>query len=415
MAFLRKINLTPQITIDTSLRWNISNSTFIPVAVMFPLIVFVCMSLADVEYSLLSYATFASLLLGFAFMALVYLRERTMSRYGILSFVFFMIFIVFSLVNFENSDLKESIYMSIEIWLFQLLFFYYRERIHVVVIAAAVFLSFCVYANFLHLLMHPALWIVEEEKTALGYLLGNNYNGMGFRMILAVTFSFLCMKYSWKWIFNAILVLVLSIVPLVLTGSKTSLGGIVLFVLIICIPNLRLQKYMLNGLLTLVVLFQIFVVFSGKGLENNEFAVYMIEDVMEKDITFTGRTYLWDMSLDKIAESPIWGFGYLNYDWYVKNIHTSIGTGPCNMILAVILHGGIILLSLFVSIFVISIRKVMAYTERYALIIQAGLTTIMLMHLMENLSYVFCFYLMTLAYYYPFIRKEVLIKEKITK
>lgn len=373
---------------------------------MLPLIVFVSMSLADLEYSLISYVTFVAVLGGFAFMTIVYLRGMEMSRYGMLSLISMLCFISFSVANIEDSDLKNGLYMIIEILMFQMMCYYFRERIHIIVIAAAVFFSFCVYANFLHLMMNPNLWIVEEEKTSLGYLLGYNYNGMGYRFILAVTLSVLCLRYSWKWIFNAVPVIALSVIPLVLTGSKTSLAGILLFVVVCCIPYIRVQKFIINSVLTFVALFQTLVVFSGKGLENNELAVYIIEDVLEKDITFTYRTYLWDMSLEKIAESPIWGFGYLSHEWYASHIHTSAGTGPCNLVLSLMLNGGIIFLVLFFIIFVWSIRNVYRYNDRSAIVLFMGLSTIMLMHLMEALSYVFVFYLMTLCYYYPFIRKE---------
>lgn len=373
---------------------------------MCPLVVFVCMSLADVEYTLLSYATFAALLAGLFFMAVVYLRNFEMSRYGIMSFITMMFLIVTSFINIDDSDIKSAIYMAFEIWMFQILFFYYRNRIHVVVMAATVFLSLCVYANFVHMMLHPNLWIMDNDKSVLGYLLGYNYNGMGFRFIPAITFSFLCLRYSWKWIFNAIGVTIFSIIPLILTGSKTSLIGILIFIFICCIPYAKVQKHITNGLLVFVLLFQIFVVFSGKGLENNELAVYIIEDLLEKDITFTYRTYLWDMSINKIMESPLYGFGNLDYIWYASHIHTVVGTGPCNLVLSLLLNGGIMLLGFFGTVFFMSIRQVMRCSERSANIIQLGLTVIMLMHLMEALTYAFCFFLMTLAYYYPYIKKE---------
>ena len=49
----------------------------------------------------------------------------------------------------------------------------------------AIALSLCVYANFVHLLTHPMLWVLEGKKDAAGYLLGNNYNQMGCRMMIA--------------------------------------------------------------------------------------------------------------------------------------------------------------------------------------------------------------------------------------
>lgn len=366
------------------------------------------MSLADLGFGLASYAIFGSLLVGFAFITTIYLYNRSMSYYGLLSFLFMTFLILSSIVNIENSDLKNGIYMAFEIWMFQMLCYYYRHRIHIIIISAAIIFSFCVYANLIHMLLNPVLWIVEKEKDNEGYLLGYNYNGMGFRFIVALVLSIMCMKYSKRWLFNVIPLAICSIIPLVITGSKTSLSSIGLFLAVCCIPSVKIKKIAAYSTLVFVILFQTFVVFNGKGLENNEMAVYIIEDILEKDITFSYRTYLWDMSLDKIAESPIWGYGNLDYTWFASYINTTAGTGPCNMVLCILLNGGIILLALYLLIFIVSVRKVSIFNDQNSAVILMGLVVIMLMHLMESLSYVFCFYLMTLAYYYPYITSESL-------
>lgn len=396
-------------------KWNIKESVLLPILMLFPLIVFVSTSFADVGFSSLSYVTFAAVVGMFLVCAFLYLRDGEMSRYGLYTLIFTILLDVFSALNFGNSDLKQGIYMGMEIWLFQMAFYYYRERIHVLIIAVAIAASVCVYLNFAHMMMHPELWLIPEEKINHGYLLGNNYNGMGFRFVVAITFSLVCMRYSWKWIFNVIPLMVLSILPLVLSNSKTSLTGVALLIVIMLIPSLKLQKLATRIVLFFVVLFQLFVVFMGNGLENNELANYIIVDVLEKDITFSLRTYLWDMSLSKIAESPIWGYGNLNYDWYGTYIHTTYGTGPCNLILCILLNGGIILLTLFVILFAISYHSVNKCNDRTANIIQAGLVCLMLMHLMESLSFVFVFYLMTLAYYYPHIQGENLVTNDLNQ
>lgn len=407
MFSIKKINIKTKIAIDTTLSFDVQKSTVMPVLALAPLVVFVCMSLSSVGFTALSYFTFALLLLGFVVTAFFYLRNGEMSKYGLASLLMMLTLLLISMLNYETSDLKNAFYMAMEIWMFQMLCFLYKDRIHIIVIAMAVFLSFCVYANFIHFILHPNLWLIEEEKSAGGYLLGNNYNGMGFRFILAVTFCFVCLKYSWKWIFNLVPVIILSVVPLVLTGSKTSLAGLTILAVFSVIPSLRLQKIIANAAFIGFILFQVFVVFSGKGLENNELAVYIVEDVLDKDITFTYRTYLWDMTMQKIAESPIWGFGFLDDEWYNSNIKISVGTGPCNFILSMLLNGGMILVLLFVAVIVMVIYRLSINGDRMSIFIKMSVATIMIMHLMEMQSYAFVFFLLTLGYYSQYITSEL--------
>lgn len=392
--------------LDTSLRWNVKQSNFIPIAVLFPLIVYVCMSLSALGMSLLSYATLGSFLVSFIFLNILVWSNEKMSLYGFFSFIFYSLLFLFSLINSEQSSIKEGLYVSFEVWAFLMLCFYYRERIHIVIQASSAILSFCVYVNFIHLMLHQELWIQDLINDHGGFLLGNNYNGMGFRFIVAIVFSVLCIRYSKKWIVNTVLVILLSITPLVITGSMTSLVCIIFFIIVCCIPSVRLQRTIVITAFLFGILFQVFVVFSGKGLEDNELAVYFVEELLGKDITFTMRTYLWDMSMQKILESPIVGYGFLDNEWYQNNIYTSAGTGPCNMMLSILLNGGIILFSLFLIIVIISVMRIQAYHDYFSQVIQMGVATILIMHLMEMQSYVFVFILLALSFYYPEICKE---------
>ena len=70
------------------------------------------------------------------------------------------------------------------------------------------------------------------------------------------------------------------------------------------------------SLLGFVFIFQVLVCFQGKGIEQNPLAVYFVEDILGKDITFTGRIYMWDAAAKVFAESPLYGYGSVDKDWY---------------------------------------------------------------------------------------------------
>ena len=114
---------------------------------------------------------------------------------------------------------------------------YYRNRISFVLQCLAFAFSFCVYINFIHIVTHPMLWMIDEYKTADGYLLGGNYNQMGCRLLISLSTCLLCLRYSWLWIVNFVLQSVIVIASLFMVSSMTSLSMISLFLVFCLIPS----------------------------------------------------------------------------------------------------------------------------------------------------------------------------------
>ena len=186
--------------------------------------IFASMSLSEMGMTTVSYLCYGVTLLSFFSLSVAYLYEQEMSRYGFLVFIFLSMLLSATIINAQ--EIKGAIYTVVEIACVFLLFKYYKKRMSVVVIGSTIGMSICVYANFLHMLAHPELWSFENEKFATGYLLGNNYNQLGCRMITAILCSILCLKYSKWWMLNVIPVVLCCILPLAIIRSMTSLSCI---------------------------------------------------------------------------------------------------------------------------------------------------------------------------------------------
>lgn len=387
-----------------STRVNLHDMTLLPFVMVMAVMFNVCMSLSLMEMQTLSYLILAIDLGGFFFMFSLLVYKREMSSYGFCFFLFMILLIIFSLIN--DTDVKDATYTAMSTWLILLLMRYYRNRMNMLIGCFAIALSVCVWANFLHLIYNPNLWMVDNEKFGYGYLLGDNYNQMGCRLMIALMSNMLCIKHSRLWLINFIVIAILSIVSLTMVGSMTSLSMIVVFLFFCLIPSSRLRKLFMAGLFFIWLLFQVFVVFSGKGLENNELAVFLVEDVLKKDITFTHRTYMWDCALNVIEKSPIWGWGNVDNDWF-KSKMTSFATGPHNFILYVLITGGIILLLLYIAICVKAFKSIRPYLdERMAQTILFSVITLMVMALMEIYPFPIMFYAISLVFYYPYIARN---------
>jgi O-antigen ligase len=157
--------------------------------------------------------------------------------------------------------------------------------------------------------------------------------------------------------------------------------------------------------MVVVLLFEFLVCFSGKGLENNEFATWFIVDVLGKDITFTNRTAMWDSALRIISESPIWGHGLPNAEWYMRNM-SSFAVGPHNGMLAVLIYGGIITFGIYFYCLFSSLAVPYRYQSRMSNVMMASVVVLSVMMLMEIYPMEIIFFLFTLSYYYNYLEAQ---------
>lgn len=388
------------------LSWEIDfhEMTLLPFLMVFFNCICMCLSLSALEMHLFSYATLIGELASFFFMFFLFIRNKKISQYGLLYVVFFFFLLGITLLN--GQDIKDGIYTAISVWLNLMLFSYYRNHTKMIICSFCIALSFCVYANFLHLITHPSLWQIQTEKEGTGYLLGYNYNQMGCRLMIALATNVACTGFSKLWKINFIALAITCIASLSFVGSMTSLSMTSILLVFCLIPSARLRKIGIISLFVVYALFQTFVVFSGKGLENNETAVYIIEDILHKDISFTHRTYMWDSALKIIAESPIWGWGFVSLDWY-KSFMNSYASGPHNFILSVFVNGGILLFSLLATIAYKTYIASKSYmTERRGQCLIFATVCLLFMSLMEMYPYPIMFYIFTLMFYYPYLKKS---------
>ena len=346
----------------------------------------------------LSYLTLFLCIFSFLVMVGFFLRHPQITLYELTATLFCVVLIILTTLN--ATDIKNALYQSIDIWLLLLLFNYYHHNIKLLLESFAFAISACAYINVLMMLLFPD-WIFATEDGS--YLLGGNYNQMGCRFITGLILNHLCIKYRKVWIYNTIVFAVVAIFTLAFVGSMTSLSCIILFIVLCLIPSIRLKKWILGSFFVFYLLFHLFVVFSGESLHNNELAVYIVEDVLEKDITFTNRTGMWDAALRIIEKSPLVGYGFVDNDWYLANMST-FARGPHNFVLALLVYGGIFLLPLFIATAFLAIRKISDFIDHTSIKLLLGTMTFFFMMTFEVYPLFFAFFLLTLIFYYPHIQ-----------
>lgn len=359
------------------------------------------------ELHLASYATLATMLMVAMCSFYLIIRQHAITRMDMLSIVFMVIVATSSLAH--GTEFVQWVYVCLSFCLLRFCFNFYRDNLSPIIIGMAVGFSVATLFQMHQLITHPELWIVTEDNEVTGYVLGGNYNQIGIRLLITMLLDLLCIKIS-RWFYILLIPCVASCIAIpLIVGSMTAATSILLFLILCITPFRNLRRAGVAALLISVIFFQIFVCFNGKGIENNDFLVWFVEDVLEKDITFTNRTHMWDSALRIIVQSPFWGYGYPDADWYRTHM-TSFAIGPHNVILAMLLYGGVIALVIYLYLFITSFAQALRISDYWADTILIGISVLCVMMLMEVYAVNIIFIFFVIAEYYPMLHAQIVAK-----
>lgn len=388
---------------------DIKSMYVVPMVMMIVFAIHTSISFNAIESSLASYLSLAITIMSFVLALTLIIRASNISRLSL--FAAFFLFLVEAVSLAIGVEWKDWIYTIVDVALLMFLFHYYSGNLHPLLTGAVIGFSLCIYAQLFQCITNPDMWLIVDEKTNVGYLLGGNYNSIGCRVLVALLTGILSLKISKWWWINLVPLIASGVTILFMVQSMTSVTCILLMILLCLLPSRNLQRLACFSILVIVVLFEVFVCFQGKGFENNDLARWFLIDILGKDMTFTNRTNMWDAALRVIGESPIWGYGYVTEKWFFSNM-SSQAIGSHNFILGILINGGIIGLGLYLYIFYLALRKLIAYKDYYSNVIFIGIASLSIMMLMEYYPVQFPFYLFTLAYYYEQIT-EATTKPKL--
>lgn len=205
-------------------------------------------------------------------------------------------------------------------------------------------LEIFVYINLLTIIVFPnGMYKIGTYSQC--WLLG--YKNPQIRTILPILCMSMIRSYwkSSKLSFQAICLMTASALTFTLINSATSLVGIALFLGLFLLVNKKkaeLPKFvtLLNGLYVTIVSFVIIVILQKQYLFSN-----IIQNWLERDLTFTTRVNIWSKSLPLIKEKLWLGYGHLTYEQYVYLYNSMYASHPHNYFLYLIISGGILLLA----------------------------------------------------------------------
>lgn len=231
-----------------------------------------------------------------------------------------------------------------------------NNRIHLIRALFWIHFAFMI-VNLLTVLFFPnGLYSVQGVTTENYYFLGHN-NAVA-RFLLPGVFYAILYDYieigkpGWK----SFLMSIASFLTVTLTWSNTGMVGLGIMLLFLFLITTRDMPGIFTGrnaFILSVVLFIVVVLNNNLGMFD-----FVIEKVFHKEVTLTGRTFLWNAILAAIAKRPWAGYGY---GVSIADIYTTsryVASSAHNYFLDLLLRGGIPHLVIQVLIVIVTYRSV---------------------------------------------------------
>lgn len=274
---------------------------------------------------------------GFVLIGMFYLYRKTPN---IITIILILMQLCQTFSTYINDGMLEIVGLSRFICLI-LLFDFFSEDFDLLVNPFMIIFEFMTYYNLLTIIQKgPDMY--GSFYGALGY-----DNGFISYLLSAYFWAVLYMFYKKRFIRPCILIIAINF-TYIYTWSATGLFGIVVLdLLIISGLFVKFKLSLFKGFL-LFLLANIVIVY----LRIQNVFSFIIVDILHKDLSFTGRTSVWDSANVKILNKLLLGYGNMG-----QGQETSIlGDVYChNALLEIMFRGGIIrLILLGLIIYIIS-------------------------------------------------------------
>ena len=257
--------------------------------------------------------------------------------------------------------------------------------------------------NLLVILMFPN-GIAKEDYYGNIYYLLDIRNGLPSLLIPLLIYAFVYSGISGRKFTGKVLFFTAVVsATILITWSATGVAGLVIFLLFVFFIYGKKSAVLFDSLNLSVIYVAAFLCIIVFRLQS-AFS-FIIEDLLHKSISFTGRTDIWDIAIMLIKRSPIIGYGvyeghgliFIRGQYYYAH----------NAVLEVLLQGGVLSLVFYLLIFVIAASVIYKYRRlKASQILSFGIFTVMVMMLMEAYSNIWIFALPVIACCVPEIAEQ---------
>lgn len=239
-----------------------------------------------------------------------------------------------------------------------------------------------IYINILTIILFPYTGSYYETNWFLGF---KNFH---VRIIIPIV----CMSIFRSYLdvgyltIRVIVLIIVSAFTFAINGSATSLLGFVAFLGLFF--SFRRKEKRIPCFINLKVVLLIFCIafFVVVVLQDLSRFAFFIENVLEKNLTLSSRTKIWNLTFSLLSDHMIIGYGYLGANNY-RTLYASPYNHPHNYLLYNLMTGGIILLiTLFVGFLIADSRLRNNTNKIYGKVVLFCLSAFLIMGIAESLT-----------------------------
>ncbi len=211
--------------------------------------------------------------------------------------------------------------------------------------------------NFITIVLFPGGFYLNSSGYSGNYFLGYDNNVITYifpALALSFTNSF---GETGKVGAKTIFLTLISFLSIVFTWSATGVVAIIIMIVLFLIYTLKKKNFPIKKYI--VIAFGLFVGIVFLRLQN--IFSFIIEGWLKKDLTFTGRTFIWDIYINQIKQSILIGHGIVDSKYLIQTLNAGHAH---NYFLQIIYQGGIMAFSMFLGFFFTAVNKVKNCNEK---------------------------------------------------
>lgn len=329
---------------------------------------------------------------------LIILKKGNFSK--IIGYILFFLFTMFLSSIINSQSLSDIISFVLHVFVLCLIVDYgISNDTKLLLNSFEILLSILIYVNFLTVITYPEGMYINNLGFRYNWLLGYKNSHISYIMP-AIFISFINSYYTFgKLKLRNILLLIISVISTTVVDNGTGILALSLISCFVLFSKIfEKRKNILNVFSYSII--NIFLFFGIVIARVQNYFSTIIVDILHRDLTFTGRTYIWDKALVMIQESKIFGYGKtFQYTNTVVSSH--------NQILEILYKNGFVGLIGYLLVVFNSFRELWKYKGHKVVQFMSFLMfTYFIMMLTEAYSHEYIIYLYVICYHAKFLLKE---------
>lgn len=259
-----------------------------------------------------------------------------------------------------------------------------KKNIKILFKALKLIFNILLFINFIFVIKYPFgirvglynSWLLGAKNAQIMYILP--------AIFCTYIDGFIVNMRNKKSIVEFLFVLFISSYTLYVVQSSTSIIVLLIFTLLMIMSNSKFYAQIGMKFITMlyIIVFLFVIVFQSQTF----FSTWLF-DLFDKDATFTGRTKIWERSIEYIKEKPYLGYGLEPSEIRIIKMNNISALNCHNMLLEILYDGGIILFIIF-SVFWI---RLCGYVDDFSKKNNQILKSVIIAYLIELLTEVFVF------------------------